>query len=252
MSKAIYTRILAIVGVTLAALLLVAAQASAIGEGQIEGGNFYRLRNVTKNTAFSDPATADPCEVIQYKIRLHNPGPGVVGSVNVRATLPSAAASSHVSTATVSGQNMQPASVSDSATLSISSAQKITYVSGSTQLLDTNSAVISTLPDGITAGGVNIGDVGVSLEEIKHVQFRVTIDCPPPVTPPPPTPPTPPTPPPTTPPPTVTTTVQKTETQAPTPAALPAAGAGDVVGLFILTTTVSGLGYSIINRRFSL
>lgn len=171
-------RIASVVTAVLAVSLLTLGTASAIGEGQIERGDFYRLKNLTKNSAFSDPAQADQCETVQYKARFHNPGPGVVNNVNVRATLPTTAATTQVSTMTVTGENMQPATISDTATLNISSSQKINYVTGSTELLDTNNNVVRNLPDGITGSGINIGNVGVSLNEIKFVQFKVKIDCP--------------------------------------------------------------------------
>ena len=167
--------------VSVAALLLsVTPLAFAIGEGQIEGGDIYRIRNITKNTGFSNTQTADRCNEVQYKIRLHNPGPGIVSGVNVRVNLPQTASTVNVSTATISGQNMQPSTTTATATLNISTAETVSYISGSTQLLDTNSNVLQNLPDGIIGGGVTVGTVGVSIQEIRFVQFRANIGCPPP------------------------------------------------------------------------
>lgn len=171
---------LLVAGVAVVTVLALSGTAQAIGEGQIAGGDIYKLKNVTKNSAFADTAFADKCETVQYKVRLHNPGPGIVNNVHVKATLPSTAATTHVSTVTITGQNAQPATVSDTATLKVSTSQKVEYISGSTQLLDTHSNVLTGLPDGITAGGsgVSIGNVGVSLNEIKFVQFKAKLDCP--------------------------------------------------------------------------
>lgn len=163
---------------TAVTVLSLSGAVSAMGEGQIEGGDIYKIKNVSKNTGFSDPATADKCETVQYKVRLHNPGPGVVNNVNVKATLPANVATQNVSTVTITAQNAQPSTRSDTATLNLSTAQKVEYISGSTQLLDTYSNVIKGLPDGIIGGGVSIGNVGVSLNEIKFVQFKAKIDCP--------------------------------------------------------------------------
>ena len=167
---------------TLAAIGLMAAGGAghAIGEGQIEQGDIYRIKNITKNSLFADPASADKCETVQYKVRLHNPGPGVVSNVNVKATLPTTAASTNVSTVSITAQNAFPVTVSDIATLFLSTPQSVSYVSGSTQLLDTNSAVLANLPDGIIGSGVNIGSVAVSLLNIKFVQFQAKVNCPPP------------------------------------------------------------------------
>lgn len=159
-------------------VLVLSNTAGAMGEGQIAGGDIYRVKNVTKNTDFSDTAFADKCETVQYKVRMHNGGPGIVTNVNVKATLPSNASTTNISTVTITGQNAQPSTVTDTATLKLSSALEVSYISGSTQLLDTYSHVISNLPDGILNGGVNIGNVGVSLNEIKFVQFKAKVECP--------------------------------------------------------------------------
>ena len=168
---------------TLAAALTVSVlfigSASAIGEGQIEGGDIYRIKNLTKNSAFAKIQTADKCETLQYKVRLHNPGPGVLSQVNVKVSLPGGASTSHSSTATITSQNAQPATTTATATLNLSTSQEISYESGSTQLLDTNSNILRSLPDGITGGGVSVGEVKVSINEIRFVQFKVKVKCPP-------------------------------------------------------------------------
>jgi hypothetical protein len=168
---------------TAASLLFGALPAAAANEGQIASGDIYRARNITTNGSFGDPINADKCQELQYKVRLHNPGPGIVHSVTVKVSLPSTVATSNVSTATISAADADPSSVSDTATVNLSSAQSITYESGTTQLLDANNNLLNGLPDGITQGGVNIGNVGVSLNEIRFVQFKAKISCP--ETPPP-------------------------------------------------------------------
>jgi uncharacterized repeat protein (TIGR01451 family) len=146
--------------------------------GQVEGGDIYRIKNVTKNVDFTDPASADKCDLLTYKVRVHNPGPSPLTNVKVKATLPGGAATTHTSTVTVSADNSSPASTSDNAVLKVSSSQSIAYQSGSTQLLDAHDGFLKTLPDGITSSGVTIGNVGVSIEEKRFVQFNVKVDCP--------------------------------------------------------------------------
>ena len=171
-------RVASIFGLTMGLLAgMTSGLVFAIGEGQIEGGDIYRIKNLTKASAFASTQTAEPCDTVQYKVRMHNPGPGVVNSVNVRATLPATVSATNTSTVTISGSNMQPATTTAQATLNISKPQKVSYISGSTQLLDTNSTVISSLPDGVIGSGVNIGSVGVSLNEIRFVVFQAKIDC---------------------------------------------------------------------------
>lgn len=165
-------------GFTAVLVLALSGTAGAIGEGQIAGGDIYRSKNVTKNGEFSDTTFADKCETLQYKIRLHNPGPTTVNNVNVKVNLPGNVDTTNVSTATITSQNSQPSVVSDTTTVKLSTAQKIDYVNGSTELLDTYSKHIAGLPDTIFSSGVNIGSVGVSLNEIKFVQFKAKVDCP--------------------------------------------------------------------------
>jgi uncharacterized repeat protein (TIGR01451 family) len=208
-----------------AALLVVPAlaftasvQAQSSDEGQIEGGNIYRIKNVTKNVDFTDPANADACDVVQYKVRIHNPGPSPLTDVRVRATLPGGVANSHISTVTVSAINANPRSTSDTATLNLSSAQSLSYETGSTQLLGANGEFMRTLPDGITQGGVGIGNVGVSINEKRFVQFKVKVSCP----------------------------------EVPQPQVkgkvLPVTGPASVAGLFVGASALAGVGHYVYRR----
>jgi len=159
---------------------------AAAPAGQIEGGNIYRVRNVTQNGAFTDPATATCNEVVQFKVRIHNPGPDALTGVRVQATLDAAAATSHSSTVTVSATNANPTSTTDTAGVNLDQSATMSYVAGSTELLDAHDSKLSTLPDGILSSGVDVtGGVGVSTEQMRFVQFETKVDCPtPPVTPP--------------------------------------------------------------------
>lgn len=152
--------------------------ALAAAVGQIEGGDIYRVRNVTKNTGFTDPASADQCDTVQFKVRLHNPGPDTLTNVNVKATLPSGEATSHSSMVTVTADNANPSTTTDTAGVNLSKAGSLSYVAGSTELLDANSSKLSTLPDGIVGGGVNVGSVGVSIAQKRFVQFQAKVNCP--------------------------------------------------------------------------
>lgn len=204
------------------ASVIFAPVALAASEGQIEGGNIYRVKNVTKNTDFTDPVKADACDVLQYWIRIHNPGPGFLTDVKVKATFPSGSASNHTSTMTASAVNADPASTSDTATVNLSSSQSLSYQSGSTQLLDASGNPIKTLPDGIVGSGVSIGNVGVSLGEKRFILFKAKISCP---TTPTPTPP-----------------VKGVTTE------LPNTGVGNVIGLFAGASALGATGHYIVRR----
>lgn len=220
-------------------VMLSGATAFAATSGQIEGGDIYRVRNVTTNGSFSDTVNADKCQVVQFKVRIHNPGPDALTGVKVAATLDSAAVDSQSSKVTVSADNANPVSTSDTAGVKLPASYTIAYEAGSTQLLDPSNNVLQNLPDGVVSGGVTIPNgVGVSLGQIRFVQFKADINCP--VTPPVVTPPTPtPTPTPTSAP----------KAPAAKPAALPNTGAGDVVGLFAGASAVGTAAHAVVSRR---
>jgi hypothetical protein len=79
---------------------------------------------------------------------------------------------------TITAADADPATVSDTAVVNLSSSQSVSYAGGTTQLLDANNNLLQGLPDGITVGGVDIGQVGVSLNEIRFVQFQAKVSCP--------------------------------------------------------------------------
>ena len=219
MKKVITTAVVA-----LAAPAVIASTAYAAPAGQVEGGDIYRVKNITKNVDFIDPAKADQCDTVQYRVRIHNPGPDALTSVRVKATLPTAAATSHSSTVTISAANANPATTTDTAGLNLSKASSVKYVAGTTELLDANGAKLQTLPDTITGEGVTFETVGVSTQQKRFVQFQAKVDCPtPPVTPP------------------TTTTVVKQ-----TPAELPKTGPADTAAI---VAGVSILG-TLLYRRF--
>jgi LPXTG-motif cell wall-anchored protein/uncharacterized repeat protein (TIGR01451 family) len=148
-------------------------------QGQIEGGDIYRVKNVTDGTSFVKNVNADPCETVQFKVRIHNPGPRELKNVNVKATLSSGTATSHSSTVTLSASNAyKNETTTATAGVTVSKASKIAYVAGSTELLDNGGSRIATLGDTILTSGVTIDTVGVSLNHIRYVQFKAKLNCP--------------------------------------------------------------------------
>lgn len=144
--------------------------------GQIEGGNIYRVKNVTQNGDFVDPASAACGDTVQFRVRIHNVGAYALENVKVQATLPSQAATLHSSQMTVSASNGN--TITDTAGVNLSESAKLTYVSGSTELLDANQAKLSTLADGIVGGGITLADnIGVSTQQKRSVQFSAKVTC---------------------------------------------------------------------------
>ena len=154
------------------------SQVSAVAAGQIEGGDIYRVKNVTKNIDFTDPVNATCGDTVQFKVRIHNPGPDALTGVRVSATMPTAAATSHSSRVTVSATNANPNSTTDTAGVTLDKAGKLAYVAGSTDLLDANNSKLSTLADGIVGNGVVLPNgVGVSTQQKRFVQFQARVEC---------------------------------------------------------------------------
>lgn len=159
--------------------LAFAATAHATVKSYIEGGDIFKVKNVTDNGSYVDPGNADACETVSYRVRLHNPGPDhVLNNVTVQASVPQATSTQNIASIIVRSAEANPENTSDTATLNLSSAQKLTYVNGSTQLLNAQGNLVRALPDGITGAGVNIGTVGISLNEIKYVRFEMKVSCP--------------------------------------------------------------------------
>jgi hypothetical protein len=84
---------------------------------------------------------------------------------------------------------------------------------------------MQNLPDGITGSGVNIGNVGVSVEQKRFVQFKVKVSCPQPTPTPQPAP--------------------QVKSKA---AKLPVTGPATAAGLFVGASALAGVGHYIFRR----
>lgn len=208
-------------------VLTFSGSAMAAAMGQIEGGDIYRSRNVSKNTEFMNTTNATCGDTVQFKVRIHNPGPSKINNVKVVATLPSAAATSFTSRVTVSAPDADPLSTSDTSNIKTDKTAKLSYVNGSTELLGSNSEKLQTMPDTVTTTGVTLTNgVGVSLNEKRFVQFSAKVNCETtPVTPP--------------------VTPEKPEQ----PTELTKTGAGDIVALFAVVVAAGAVAYNWVLRR---
>ena len=175
MSKKI-TAVLAGIAALPLLILGIPALAQEVPTGQFEGGNIYRVANLTKNIDFTDPVAATCGDTVQFRVRVHNIGAFPAENVKISATLPGATGTSHSSTVTLSSRNTN--TVTDTAGVNLDKAGKLTYVAGSTELLDANQAKLGNLADGIIAGGVTLPDpVGVSTQQKRSVQFQAKVTC---------------------------------------------------------------------------
>jgi uncharacterized repeat protein (TIGR01451 family) len=168
------------VGAFVASAIATSSAFATYDFGQLGSGDIYRVRNVSDNQMnFEKTANADLCETVQFKIRVHNAGPKTLKNVKIKATLnQSVVGTTHSSTATITADNNRENATATGATsVNLSQAGKISYVAGSTQLLDTNGSELRNLGDSLFTSGVNIGDVAVSLNNMRFVQFKAKFNC---------------------------------------------------------------------------
>lgn len=180
--KTILTGILVAVTLPLASVGLAGAD---VIPPSIETGDIFWAKNVTKNTNYTDPTNADACDVIQYRVRIHNAGQDeILKNVTVQASIPGGTSTQNIATVIVRASNAVPSTASDTSTVNISTAQRVTYINGSTQLLDNNGNFLNNLNDINSGAGASVGNVGISINEKRFVQFKANIGCPePPKTP---------------------------------------------------------------------
>jgi hypothetical protein len=168
--------------VVLSTGILGTGSALAAGTGQINGGDIYRVKDLTQNTAFANPASANACDTLQYRVRIFNPGPGDLSNVMAEVSLSNEVGTTNTSTVQFMSTNADPVSTSAQATVNLTSAQSIGYVKGSAQLLDSDTNFVKSLPDSIMQmqSGINIGNLTES--QLEFIQFQAKVNCP--VTPP--------------------------------------------------------------------
>lgn len=152
---------------------------SANSPGQIDGGPIYKIANLTKNSPYANPASANACDEVEYSILLHNSGYSSVTGINVSASLPSTSSTVNTSNVHITYGGGVVSSTDASATLNISSAQTVSYESGSTVLYAGNGAKISNVPDGVIGSGVNIGDLNGSTAEYLNFKAKISCETPP-------------------------------------------------------------------------
>lgn len=221
-------------------VLAFSAPAFAVTVSQIERGDIYRVADITTNPNptghFADSITAACGDTVEFRVRIHNVGPDTATNVKVAATLDGTSNTSHSSQITLSADNDSHGPVTAAAGLTTSKATTISYVNGSTELLDVNGNKLSTLADGVTsAAGLNIGNVGGLTSDTREVQFQAKLNCTPPQTCVPPQ----------------TGTFPNCTTPTP-PKQLVNTGAGDVAGLFAGVAILGALGHRLfLGRKLS-
>jgi hypothetical protein len=211
---------------------LLGASVFADSPGQLSNGaSNYKVRNVTKNGEYSQTIAATCGETVKYSITLSNSDYGLLKDLTVKANIASGA----ISASAINASN-ETTSVSGNAKVNLDKGT-LAYVPGSTVRITSDGKTSTPQADGITAGGVNVGNLNGSTA--IFVQFQAKVECPttPPVTPPV-TPPTPPE------------TPKTPKTPVVTPAELPATGAADVIAKLAGVVALTGASvYYVASRR---
>ncbi len=139
--------------------------------GQLSNGpTNYKVRNVTKNGTYAQSITATCDETVKYSITLSNSDFGLLRNLTVKADM-----ASGVINASATNANNATTSVSGNAKVNLDRGSLV-YVAGSTVRISSDSATTTPLTDGITAGGVNAGELKGSTA--IFVQFQAKVNCP--------------------------------------------------------------------------
>lgn len=151
--------------------LMISAPVFADSPGELAGGtNLYKVRNVTKNGAYSSSISATCNETVKYSVEVSNTQYGALSDVTVKANLASGAIN-------VSAKNSAGSTVTSNGSVQVATnGGTLQYVAGTTQLYTISGQFVKTLADGVTAAGVNAGDLGGSTREF--VQFQAKVNCP--------------------------------------------------------------------------
>jgi hypothetical protein len=150
--------------------------------GQLLGGSgVYVVKDVTQKGAYANTITAGSCDELEYSVMLTNGAYGSLSNVVVKANLPSDSASSNTSTMTATTASGGTTGTTGSVKVNLSSAQSISYISGTTELYNAQGTVIEKLPDTVTSNGVNVGTILGSTTEF--VNFEAKVNCSPTPTP---------------------------------------------------------------------
>lgn len=188
--------------------------------GQLEGGSLvYKVKDVTQNGAYASSINANAGDELEYSIDLHNTEFGQLTNIVVNAPLSNSGSSTMTATPDSGGTTGTNGSVTVN-----DAAQGVTYETGTTELFDGSGHLVNTLSDGITNGGVNVGNLNGSTGEF--VNFKVKVNTPTPVTP------------------------AVTPATPGAPAALPQTGAGELAGLAGIGGT-GAIGYTVMAYRRS-
>lgn len=153
------------------------APALADSPGQLSNSpDNYKVRNVTQNGAYGRSTSATCDETVKYSIILANSDFGLLRELTVKANLVSGAIN-----ASAKNADNETTAVAGNVTVNLNKGSLV-YIPGTTVRITSDGQTRTPLADGITAGGVNAGQLNGSTQ--IFVQFEAKVDCPEPPKPP--------------------------------------------------------------------
>ena len=137
--------------------------------GQLQNNaNFYEVKNVTKGGSYSQSVTATCDETVKFSVLVANTDYGLLKDVTVKANL-----ASGVINVSATDSNGETTAVAGNAKATATKGSLV-YVAGSTVRIDGSSR--TNKADGVTAAGVNVGELKGSTQ--TFVQFEAKVNCP--------------------------------------------------------------------------
>lgn len=141
------------------------------------------LADVTQDSEFLNPLRAEPCDELEYRARLYNPGPGSLTNVRIAADINTITRYTRmIPTIVVYTPDGMIPETAFQPRIVVPVAQTQEYVVQSTQILDSAGHVVRTsagkqLADEIAASdyGISIGSVDVGVTE--YIAFRTRLSC---------------------------------------------------------------------------
>lgn len=137
-----------------------------------QGGNFFVAANVSQNGGWGDPINADKGNVINYKAQITNDGTEDAQNVQIKVDLPQGQSQSLVSTFKVKADNV--IEVSDTATVNVSSSQKMDFLPGHTYLIQPD-GTSQKISDSIWQDWVNVGVVHPGTTVFIQIAFKTQL-----------------------------------------------------------------------------
>jgi len=128
------------------------------------------VSNVTQQTDWSDPVSANPGDKVAFRAYYHNGVENTVArNTKIKVILPNTASTKLVANSSLWADNA--AMVTDTGTINSVEAQTLEYIPGSTKWFKSEGQDPISLPDGITEDGVNIGNIQGCWPYIGYVTF---------------------------------------------------------------------------------